>query len=60
MPRKKKNGIYINLRMDVAIYDRLVTYCEEEDRTRTSVIERALREYFKNIDEQQISVREND
>lgn len=50
MPREKKDGSYVNLRLKASLYDRLVAHCEQDDRTKTSVIERALTQYFDNLD----------
>lgn len=52
MARERKAGSYVNVRLKESIYERLVAYCEQDDRTKTSVIERALTMYFDNIDAQ--------
>lgn len=52
MARERKAGSYVNVRLKESIYERLVAHCEQDDRTKTSVIERALTMYFDNIDAQ--------
>lgn len=53
MARPKKNGTYINLCIDNAVYDHLVRYCEESGNTKTAAVERALTAYFDDFDRKQ-------
>lgn len=50
MARAKKAGSYVNVLLKASIYDRLVEHCEKDDRTKTSVVERALSMYFDSLD----------
>lgn len=52
MAREKKAGSYVNVRLKESVYQRLVEHCEQDDRTKTSVIERALTMYFDSVDGQ--------
>lgn len=53
MARAKKAGSYVNVLLKASIYDRLVEHCEKDDRTKTSVIERALTMYFDSLEDSQ-------
>lgn len=46
MPRPKKDGKYVNYYMDKAIADKLERYCEDVGQTKTTAIERILKEYI--------------
>lgn len=48
MPRKKKNGQYINLKIDKSIYSAFEKYAEEKGQTKTLALERILK---KHLDE---------
>lgn len=50
MARAKKAGSYVNVLLKESVYERLVNYCERDDRTKTSVIERALTMYFDSLE----------
>lgn len=50
MAREKKAGSYVNVRLKESVYERLVEHCVKEDRTKTSMIERALTMYFDKMD----------
>ena len=42
MPRKKKEAVYLNIRLEKSISDMLVEYCEQTGQTKTTAIERML------------------
>ncbi|MDO4414995.1 MAG: hypothetical protein Q4C20_07945 [Erysipelotrichaceae bacterium] len=52
MPRERKEGHYINLRIDKGLYDRFSKYCDQEERTKTAALERMLRAYLDAYDQQ--------
>ena len=52
MPRERKDGHYINLRIDRDLYDRFSKYCKQEERTKTAALERMLRTYLDAYDRQ--------
>lgn len=52
MPRQKKDGTYLNVRIESSIYDRLCGICDEAGQTKTVVVERALENYFEKFEEQ--------
>ncbi len=46
MPREKKDGKVINIKMESRIYDRLEEFCKESGTTKTVAIERILDQFF--------------
>ncbi|MDY4769697.1 MAG: hypothetical protein SO267_03025 [Lachnospiraceae bacterium] len=62
MPRAKKDGIYLNVRVETPIYKKLQEVCEEAGQFKTTVVERALAAYFEEYDRKQEILRkfEND
>lgn len=46
MARTRKDGQYLNVRVDSSIYRNLESICEEAGQTKTVVVERALQAYF--------------
>ena len=46
MPQKKKDGHYINCYLDRTLYLRLSAYAEEKGQTKTTAIERILKEFL--------------
>lgn len=55
MPRQRKEGQYINLRIDKVLYDRFSQYCDREERTKTAALERMIRAYLDAYDRQNAS-----
>ena len=55
MPRERKDGQYINLRIDRNLYDRFSRYCDREERTKTAALERMLRTYLDAYEKQNAS-----
>lgn len=50
MARQKKEGVYTNFYLDRNLSNKLERYCELTDRTKTSALERALREFFERAE----------
>ena len=50
MPRPKKDYRVLNAKLDKTISDRLEKYCELEGRTKTTSVERILKEYLDDYD----------
>lgn len=50
MPRPRKEGHYVNVKLDDELYNRLTEHCDADNRTKTSVFERALVLYFEKVD----------
>ena len=46
MARVKKDGTYLNVCIETAIYERLVEFCEESGQSKTGAVERALTAYL--------------
>ena len=57
MGRPKKNGSYLNVCIDSALYDELTIFCSEAGQTKTVAVERALANYFKDYKEKQTILR---
>jgi len=53
MARAKKNGTYLNVRIENSIYEQLNEICEDAGQTKTIVVERALDSYFCEYREKQ-------
>ena len=47
MARAKKDGVYLNVRIETPIYKKLQEVCEEAGQLKTTVVERALAAYFE-------------
>ena len=52
MPRKKKDGRHINYYIDRMIYERLEEYANEKGQTMTMALERSLKQFFDQDDEE--------
>ncbi len=50
MARAKKNGKYVNYYIDATVVERLEQYCEETGLTKTMALERILKAYFAELD----------
>ncbi len=48
MARHKKDGTYLNVRIETSIYNRLNDLCDDAGQTKTTAVERALTEYLDN------------
>ena len=46
MARTKKDGTLLNVKVAQNIYDKMIVFCEKEERTKTYVVEKALEEYL--------------
>ena len=60
MPQHKKDGKYINLRIDKQICEEFEAYAEEKGQTKTVALERILRTfldaYYKHLDSNDIDL----
>lgn len=60
MSRPKKNGVYLNIKLERDIYNRLIQISEEAGQTKTLIVERALDSYFNDYEKkQEILLRHN-
>ena len=57
MGRPKKEGQYLNVRINRDVYERLDEICEEAGHTKTYVVEKALTGYFADYDKNQSALR---
>lgn len=53
MARQKKNGQYLNVKIDVAVYQRLKDFCEKAGYTKTAAVEKALTSLMNNYETEQ-------
>ena len=53
MGRPKKEGQYLNVRIDKGIYDRISEICEEAGHTKAYVVEKALTSFIEDYEENQ-------
>jgi predicted DNA-binding protein len=58
MARQRKDGTYLNVRIETAIYNRLEALCEDAGQTKTVAVERALTEYLDNYERKQQMLKE--
>lgn len=53
MARLKKDGTYLNVRIETAIYERLEKFREVSGQSKTFAVERALMAYMDDFEEKQ-------
>ncbi len=58
MPRAKKDHACLNIKIDAALYRKLMEVSEEAGQTKTMVVERALQGYFNDYDTKQWILRQ--
>lgn len=58
MARQKKNGTYLNVRIETPIYKRLELFCADAGQTKTIAVERALVAYLDDYEEKQRKLAE--
>lgn len=58
MARPKKNGTYLNVCIKTSIYEQLNELCAEAGQSKTTVVERALIDYFEDYRKKQQMLRE--
>ena len=58
MPRAKKDHACLNIKIDAALYRKLMEVSEEAGQTKTMVVERALQGYFNDYDAKQRILRQ--
>ena len=58
MSRQRKDGTYLNVRIETAIYNRLEALCEDAGQTKTVAVERALTEYLDSYERKQQMLKE--
>lgn len=57
MSRPKKDGIYLNIKLDKNLYCRLERVSGEACQTKTLIVERALAGYLDEFEEKQKTLR---
>lgn len=60
MARPKKDGVYLNVRIETPIYKKLQEVCAEAGQLKTTVVERALVAYFEEYDRKQAILKEHE
>ena len=58
MARPKKDGTYLNVRIETSVYDRLKRFSEEAGQSKTVAVERALMAYMDDYEEKQRLLKE--
>ena len=58
MARPKKNGTYLNVCIEAGIYDKLAVFCGKSGQSKTTAVERALKDYLDMYERQQELLRE--
>ena len=58
MARQRKDGTYLNVRIETAIYNRLEALCEDAGQTKTVAVKRALTEYLDSYERKQQMLKE--
>jgi len=54
MPRQKKEGTYLNCKIETSIAKRLEDYCKETGLTKTITVEKALNAYLVETEKKRI------
>ena len=57
MPRSKKDGNYLNIKLDRQLYERLENACEIGGQTKTTLVERAKDVYLDDFEKKQETLR---
>ena len=60
MARAKKDGVYLNVRIETPRYKKLQEVCEEAGQLKTTVVERALAAYCEEYDRKQEILRKHE
>ena len=58
MARAKKDGKYLNVRIESSLYKKLEDVCAEAGQLKTTLVERALVAYFEEYDRKQALLKE--
>lgn len=58
MAKPKKNGTYLNVCIDKAVYGRLNSFCEDVGQTKTVAVERALIAYLDDYNQKMAKLQE--
>ncbi len=58
MAKPKKNGTYLNVCIESAIYERLDRFSEDAGQAKTVAVERALTAYLDEYEEKQKMLKE--
>lgn len=58
MARPKKDGTYLNVRIETSVYDRLKKFSEEAGQSKTVAVEHALMAYMDDYEEKQRLLKE--
>lgn len=60
MSRPKKDGVYLNIKLERDIYNKLIQVSEEAGQTKTLIVERALDSYFDEYEKKQAILLKHD
>lgn len=57
MGRPKKEGQYLNVRIDRDVYDKISEICEEAGHTKAFVVEKALASFIEEYEEDKVALK---
>lgn len=59
MPRPRKDGVNLNLKIDKQIYDDLNDFSTDSGQTKTFIVEKALKEYMTKYERMKDMLKED-
>ena len=59
MPRPRKDGVNLNLKIDKQIYDDLTDFSADSGQTKTFIVEKALKEYMTKYERMKDMLKED-
>lgn len=57
MGRPKKEGQYLNVRIDRDVYEKISEICEEAGHTKVFVVEKALASFIEDYEEDKVALK---
>lgn len=57
MGRPKKEGQYLNVRIDRDVYEKISEICEEAGHTKAFVVEKALTSFIEDYEEDKVALK---
>lgn len=57
MGRPKKEGRYLNVRIDRDVYEKISEICEEAGHTKAFVVEKALASFIEDYEEDKVALK---
>ena len=57
MGRPKKEGRYLNVRIDRDVYEKISEICEEAGHTKAFVVEKAIASFIEDYEEDKVALK---